>query len=96
MRHGHKAAVVEDTANGGGGGKPEARVPSHTDPFDGVWVKEILPLLQSEATGRLWGSGVPAGSAPPSCAPCNDDYRPFDMLRKSASPKSISRYGKPT
>ena len=29
-------------------------------------------------------SSIPGGSAPPSCAPCNDDYRPFDRLRRRA------------
>ena len=29
-------------------------------------------------------SGIPAGSAPRSCAPCNDDYKPFDKLRRRA------------
>ncbi len=28
--------------------------------------------------------GIPTGSAPPSSAPCNDDYRPFDKLRRRA------------
>ena len=27
---------------------------------------------------------TPSGSAPPSCAPCSDDYRPFDRLRRRA------------
>ena len=26
---------------------------TRTDPFDGVWEEEILPLLQGEAAGRL-------------------------------------------
>ena len=29
-------------------------------------------------------SSIPAGSALPSAAPCNDDYRPFDKLRRRA------------
>ena len=29
-------------------------------------------------------SSILGGSAPPSCAPCNDDYRPFDRLRRRA------------
>ena len=31
-----------------------------------------------------WKRNSPAASAPPSCAPCNDDYRPFDKLRRRA------------
>ena len=29
-------------------------------------------------------SSIPGGSAPPSCAPCNDDCRPFGRLRRRA------------
>ena len=29
-------------------------------------------------------SSIPAGSVPPSSGRCNDDYRPFDRLRRRA------------
>ena len=33
---------------------------------------------------RGWRRSIPAGSAPPRSAPRNDDYRPFDRLRRRA------------
>ena len=46
------------------------------DPFDGVWEEETLPLLQGEAAGKLRRRrDSSAGSASPSSAPCNGDYK---------------------
>ena len=46
-----------------------------------------------------WRSGTLAASAPRSCAPCNDDYRTGErstvQTRKSTSPRSIPRAGRP-
>ena len=78
------------------------------DPFDGVWEEEILPLLRGEAAGRLRATTIidwleekfPAGSAPRSCAPCNDDYRIGGLstarTRRSTSPRSILRAARPS
>ena len=58
---------------------PERRWRTRPDPFDGVWEEEILPLLQARppaGSGQRqlssgWRRNPPAGSAPPSSAPCN-------------------------
>ena len=44
-------------------------------------------------------SSTPAASAPPNCAPCNDDYRTGGRCtvrtKRSTSPRNIRRGGKP-
>ena len=46
-----------------------------------------------------WRRNFPAGSAPPNSARCNDDYRTGErstvQIRRSTSPKSIHRPGRP-
>ena len=84
--------------------KQERRWRTRPDPFDGVWEEEILPLLRGEAAGRLrattsgWRRNPPAGSAPPSSAPCNADYRTGEhstvRIRRSTSPRSIHLAGR--
>ena len=86
--------------------KQERRWRTRPDPFDGVWEEEILPLLQGEAAGRLrattlssgWRRNPPAGSAPPSSAPCNAGYRTGGhstvRIRRSTSLKSIHLAGR--
>ena len=93
--------------------KPEHRWRTRPDPFDGVWEDEIEPLLRNDPTGKLkarqlstgWPSSIPAGSAHPSCAPCNDDYSPSadsgggrctGRIRRCTSPRCIRRVGKPS
>ena len=59
------------------------------DPFDVVWEEEIEPLSRGEAAGRLRATTIiewleeifPGGSARPSSAPCNDDYRTGECQR---------------
>ena len=86
--------------------KQERRWRTRPDPFDGVWEEEILPLLRGEAAGRLRATTIiewleerfPAGSAPPSSAPCNADYRTGGhstvRIRRSTSPRSIHLAGR--
>ena len=87
--------------------KQERRWRTRPDPFDGIWEEEILPLLRGEAAGRLRATTIiewleekltPAGSAPPSSAPCNADYRTGERstvrIRRSTSPRSIHLAGR--
>ena len=78
--------------------KPEHRWRTRPDPFDGVWEEEIEPLLRNDPAGKLKATTIiecpstssGGGAAPravqrrPSCAPCNDDCRPFGRLRRRA------------
>ena len=86
--------------------KTERRWRTRPDPFDGVWEEEILPLLRERppaGSGQRqlssgWRSVFPAGSAPPSSAPCNADYRTGGhstvRIRRSTSPRSIHLAGR--
>ena len=83
--------------------KPERRWRTRPDPFDGVWEEEIEPLLRGDPEGRLkqrqlssgWPNSIPANSATPSCAPCNDDYRTGErctvQIGKCTFPRCILR-----
>ena len=78
------------------------------DPFDGVWRRRSCPccgarLLAGSGQRQLssgWRRNSLAGSAPPSCAPCNGDYRIGALstarTRRSTSPKNILRAARPS